>query len=152
MKSPRTSCRHICRLILSKNLAIHRVFLRFFAFIRRKTCSTIRTRRFHHRLLKRKRHVAKCFSLVIPRPVRRLVVGIRPPIQGKTDCHSPLRGFIPREGTRRAAVGACYFAMTGTGILQQAPSVSIWDSLFHFLQYVFVGHEHPLGHVGAQFF
>ena len=65
--------------------------------------------------------VAKCFSLVIPRPVRRLFVGIRPPIQGKTDCHSPFRGFIPREGTRRAAAGACYFAMTGTGILQRAP-------------------------------
>ena len=27
----------------------------------------------------------------------------------------PLRGFIPREGTRRAAVGARYFAMTREG-------------------------------------
>ena len=51
IQSPRTSCRHICRLILSKNLAIHRVFLRFFAFIRRKICSSICARRFVQRLL-----------------------------------------------------------------------------------------------------
>ncbi len=42
-------------------------------------------------------------SSVIPKPVRRLAVGIRPSTQGIQHCHSPLRVFV----------------MTGAGILRQ---------------------------------
>ena len=52
IKSRRTSWRHIFPLISSQNLEIHKVFLRFFDFIRRKICSPIRTPFFIHRFLK----------------------------------------------------------------------------------------------------
>jgi len=43
-KSPRTSWRHLFRLTLPEKLEIHKVFLRFSGFVRRKICSPIRTR------------------------------------------------------------------------------------------------------------
>jgi hypothetical protein len=49
-KPPYPSRRLFFRLILSQKLEIHKVFLRFFAFIRRKNCSPIRTRQLAHRL------------------------------------------------------------------------------------------------------